>query len=159
MLIYVKNSLEKGWEECHSTVHNIIKQFNKSRGIFAQMARTQKGLKDCQSSIAHKNYMEKWLFWKCHNTVTFANTLNLPYVNLVQMQKQCVWTWVQLGQVTTQWKHVLWSDGSVFHILCEVWNISYKGYILCHFRAGMSMHFSRNAWTLWRHVWRSEYQY
>src|SRR4029434_3569782 len=124
-----------------STVHNTIKRFKESGGIPVHRGQGCKPklnnrylrslrrhcIKNRHSSISDiptwaqdyfgkplsstttRSYIHKW-------QLQLYSAKRKPYVNRVQNCRRLFWARRHLGWTITQWKHVLWSDESVFQV-------------------------------------------
>ncbi len=124
-----------------STVHNIIKRFKESGGISVRKGQGRKPklttvISDpsggTASRIRHSSISDitTWVRTTLANlcqvpqyVVTSTNAMlklycakRKPYVNSVQKRRRLLWARRHLGWTITQWKRVLWSDESVFHV-------------------------------------------
>jgi len=120
-----------------SAVQNIIKAFKEYGGISVCKGQGSKPkldtrdlwflrrhcIKNHHSSIADRSTWTRDYCGKPLSNTTIQSSIHKhyyvekkPYVNLVQRWRPLLWARRHLGWTITQWKHVLWSDRSVFQI-------------------------------------------
>lgn len=124
-----------------STVHNIVKRIRESGEITVRKGQGRKPklngrdlralrrhcIKNRHSSINDITAWAQDYFRKSLSSTTVRSYIRKcqlklycakrkPYINSVQKRRRLLWARRHLGWSIVQWKRVLWSDESVFHI-------------------------------------------